>query len=85
MYRKGEVLPSCLIWHTSCESVFLSNILYDGSVMIYFDICAAIYIHWYMMSLSFPGANGRPFFEACGFGDDAMGSTTMMYTGKMHR
>jgi hypothetical protein len=53
--------------------------------MIYFDICAAIYIHWYMMSLSFPGANGRPFFEACGFGDDAMGSTTMMYTGKMHR
>ncbi|KAF2931643.1 GCN5-related N-acetyltransferase 3, chloroplastic isoform X2 [Oryza sativa Japonica Group] len=27
----------------------------------------------------------RPFFEACGFGDDAMGSTTMMYTGKMHR
>uniref|UniRef100_J3M8W1 N-acetyltransferase domain-containing protein n=1 Tax=Oryza brachyantha TaxID=4533 RepID=J3M8W1_ORYBR len=27
----------------------------------------------------------RPFFEACGFGDDAMGSTTMMYTRKMHR
>uniref|UniRef100_A0A0D9WIN7 N-acetyltransferase domain-containing protein n=1 Tax=Leersia perrieri TaxID=77586 RepID=A0A0D9WIN7_9ORYZ len=27
----------------------------------------------------------RPFFQACGFGDDALGSTTMMYTGKMHR
>lgn len=25
----------------------------------------------------------RPFFEACGFDDDAMGSTTMMYTRNM--
>lgn len=25
-------------------------------------------------------ANERPFFKACGFGDDIMGSTTMMYT-----
>ncbi|PON92495.1 FkbH domain containing protein [Trema orientale] len=24
--------------------------------------------------------NERPFFEACGFGDDILGSTTMMYT-----
>ncbi|CAD6272516.1 unnamed protein product [Miscanthus lutarioriparius] len=27
----------------------------------------------------------RPFFEACGFGDDMMGSTTMLYTRKAHR
>ncbi|XP_062180981.1 GCN5-related N-acetyltransferase 3, chloroplastic isoform X1 [Phragmites australis] len=27
----------------------------------------------------------RPFFEACGFGDDMMGSTTMLYTRKVHK
>ncbi|CAD6334259.1 unnamed protein product [Miscanthus lutarioriparius] len=27
----------------------------------------------------------RPFFEACGFGDDMMGSTTMLYTRKAHK
>uniref|UniRef100_A0ACD5XTQ7 Uncharacterized protein n=1 Tax=Avena sativa TaxID=4498 RepID=A0ACD5XTQ7_AVESA len=27
----------------------------------------------------------RPFFESCGFGDDAMGSTTMMYTKSMQK
>ena len=26
----------------------------------------------------------RPFFEACGFDDDAMGATTMMYTRNLH-
>uniref|UniRef100_N1QQJ6 Putative N-acetyltransferase ycf52-like protein n=1 Tax=Aegilops tauschii TaxID=37682 RepID=N1QQJ6_AEGTA len=26
----------------------------------------------------------RPFFEACGFGDDAMGATTMMYTRNLY-
>jgi len=27
----------------------------------------------------------RPFFESCGFRDDAMGSTTMMYTKSMQK
>ncbi|XP_023156042.1 uncharacterized protein [Zea mays] len=27
----------------------------------------------------------RPFFEACGFGDDMMGSTTMLYTRKTQK
>ncbi|RCV15733.1 hypothetical protein SETIT_3G081400v2 [Setaria italica] len=27
----------------------------------------------------------RPFFEACGFGDDMMGSTTMLYTRNVHK
>ncbi|CAM0950443.1 unnamed protein product [Alopecurus aequalis] len=27
----------------------------------------------------------RPFFESCGFDDDAMGSTTMMYTKSMQK
>ncbi|OEL35891.1 hypothetical protein BAE44_0003089 [Dichanthelium oligosanthes] len=27
----------------------------------------------------------RPFFEACGFGDDMMGSTTMLYTRNGHK
>ena len=39
----------------------------------------------YMMVSSFYGAICRSFFESCGFGDDSMGSTTMMYTKSMQK
>jgi hypothetical protein len=34
---------------------------------------------------SFYGTICRPFFESCGFDNDAMGSTTMMYTKSIQK